>query len=138
MIERLFVFAKAQASSFFGGLVDYGVMIALTELLSVHYTRSIVVGGFVGAIVNFCINKWWTFKSSDKKYRHALWAQSLRFLLVVINSIVLKTAGTYWLTQYFHLDYKISRLMVDLVVSLAFNYLLQKHWVFIKTKRSDV
>lgn len=38
------------------------------------------------------------------------------------------------MTTLLSLDYKISRIIVDLIVSLGFNYTLQKLWVFRKVK----
>ena len=132
MFEKIFTFSKAQISSFVGGSVDYLVMLFFTELFHVHYTISIVIGGVVGAVVNFSINKYWTFHSKEVPYVHNLRKQLFRFILVVINSILLKVSGTYLLTTFLHIDYKISRLITDLIVSLAINYTLQRFWVFKK------
>jgi len=132
MIERLFIFTKAQTSSFVGGVVDYLIMILFTELFHVHYTVSIAIGGIIGAIVNFSLNKRWTFRSKDVPYKFSGWKQLLRFLLVVINSIVLKASGTYLFTTFLRINYKISRIIADLLVSIFINYRLQRHWVFRK------
>ena len=136
MIERLFIFAKAQVSSFVGGMVDYLVMICLTEFFHIHYTISIAAGGIIGAIVNFTINRTWTFYSSDRRYQVSRKGQLLRFVLVVANSIIMKSSGTYFFTTFFRIDYKISRIITDLTVSWAFNYMLQRHWVFRKARSS--
>lgn len=130
MIERFFVFAKAQVSSFVGGMVDYAVMILFTELFHVYYPFSIAIGGVVGAIVNFSLNKTWTFRSKTVPYKFTFFKQLLRFALVVINSILLKMSGTYLFTSFIGIDYKISRLITDLIVSMVFNYGLQRNWVF--------
>ena len=130
MIERLFVFAKAQASAFCGGMVDYLVMILFTEIFHVHYTISIAIGGVVGAIVNFTVNRKWTFHSKGVPYQISGWKQFLRFALVVMNSILLKSSGTYFFTTILGTNYIISRVINDLTVSLLFNYMLQKYWVF--------
>lgn len=130
MIERLFIFAKAQLSSFFGGMVDYCTMILITEYFHIHYTFSIAISGIIGAVVNFSINQNWTFKSKKTLYRNPTGVQVFRFILVVLNSIILKASGTYLLTHYWNIDYKYSRIIVDLTVSWAFNYMLQRHWVF--------
>jgi putative flippase GtrA len=130
MIERFFIFAKAQISSFFGGIVDYLVMILCTELFHVYYPYSVAIGGVVGAMVNFSINKKWAFRSKTLPYQYPLWRQVFRFCLVVINSILLKASGTYFFTAYMGIDYKISRIMTDLIVSWLFNYTLQRFWVF--------
>ncbi len=133
MIERFFIFAKAQVSSFAGGVVDYLVMIGCTEFLHVYYPYSVAIGGVVGALVNFSINKKWTFRSKSLPYKLSLKRQAFRFCVVVINSILLKASGTYFFTAYFGIDYKISRLITDLTVSLLFNYTLQRFWVFRRT-----
>ena len=122
------IFLRAQTSAFVGGLVDYLVMIVATEFLLIHYTISIAIGGFVGAIVNFSINRHWTYN----EHKSSTTVQFFKFLFVVAGSILLKSLGTYLITTGLNIDYKISRIMVDLIVSLGFNFVLQKYWVFKK------
>jgi putative flippase GtrA len=129
--SRYYVFARAQVSAFTGGLLDYLVMIAFTELLYIHYTISILISGLIGAVLNFSLNRYWTFRS-DIAYKFPVGIQLLKFILVVTGSILLKSSGTYFLTTWLKLDYKISRILVDIVVSLGFNYTLQTYWVFKK------
>lgn len=135
MIKKssLLIFFKAQASAFIGGIVDYIVMILCTEWFGIYYPISILLSGMIGAVVNFSINRHWTYQSLDKKLR----SQLLRFLLVVIGSIVLKSAGTYFFTTWLRIDYKIGRVITDLIVSLGFNYTLQTYWVFKKRTNID-
>jgi putative flippase GtrA len=135
VIEKIFVFAKAQLSAFFGGIVDYLTMIFFTEVFGVHYTISIAIGGIVGAIVNFSINRKWTFHVKNIAYKSSHLMQISKFLIVLLNSIVMKSAGTFFFTSFFRIDYKISRIITDLIVSLIFNFTLQKHWVFRKEKQ---
>lgn len=129
---KIIVFAKAQISAFIGGMTDYAIMIFFTEVFHLHYTISIVIGGVIGAIVNFSLNKTWTFYSNDKLYKNTMRKQLLKFIFVVLNSILLKSSGTYAITTFLRIDYKISRLITDLFVSLGFNYTLQRYWVFKK------
>jgi putative flippase GtrA len=130
------VFLKAQVSAFSGGVTDYGLMILLTEWLHIHFTISILVSGTLGGIVNFCINRFWAFKSNDGYHSSTRW-QLIRFFMVVLGSISLKSAGTYWLQQSLHIDYKIGRLLTDSIVSYGFNYPLMKYWVFKINNLSD-
>jgi putative flippase GtrA len=53
-----------------------------------------------------------------------------RFLFVVVSSIGLKMFGTFLLTNYAHIDYRISRIITDMIVSIFYNYMLQRYWVF--------
>lgn len=124
------IFANAQLSAFIGGLTDYFVMIVCTELLLIHYTISIAIGGIIGAVVNFSINRYWTYKA----HSDPMGGQILKFIFVVAGSIVLKSSGTYLFTTFFRIDYKFSRLITELFVSLGFNFVLQKYWVFRKSQ----
>lgn len=127
LVEKLKVFIKAQLSAFIGGISDYAIMLLCTEVFGIHYTLSIVISGTLGAIVNFSINKYWTFKANAPVGR-----QLAKFVVVVIGSITFKSSGTYIVTEFLRIDYKISRLIVELFVSLGFNYPMQKYWVFRK------
>jgi putative flippase GtrA len=129
--NAVFVFAKAQLSAFLGGLIDYGVMIFCTEVLGVYYPISIAIGGVIGAVFNFSVNRYWTF-NSDKASKAPVGAQLVKFIFVVAGSIFLKSTGTYLFTNWLKINYKFSRIIVDIIVSLGFNYLLQTYWVFKK------
>ena len=137
LLNQVFVFAKSQFSAFVGGITDYMIMILLTEAFHIHYTLSIAIGGVIGAIINFSLNKTWTFHTKDIPYRDSFPKQIMKFLLVVMNSIVLKSTGTYLITKFLGVDYKLSRIFTDLFVSIAFNFTLQKFWVFKKDKVHD-
>jgi putative flippase GtrA len=113
-------------------MLDYGTMILCTELLHIHYTISIAIGGIIGAVANFSINRYWTFNAGQAQ-RSPVGDQLAKFIFVVAGSIALKSSGTWLFTNWLHLDYKITRIMVDIIVSLSFNYVLQKYWVFKKT-----
>ncbi len=128
----MLVFGKAQVSAFLGSIVDYLLMISITEIFGLHYTISIAIGGIAGAYVNFLLNRRWTFRSKDITYHNSFLNQISKFLIVVITSILIKSSGTFYITSYFNIDYKISRILTDLLVSLLLNYNLQKRWVFKK------
>lgn len=103
-------------------------MIIFTEVVHIHYTISILVSGIIGAIVNFFINRKWTYRADKVEVK----GQLLKFVVVVIGSVLLKSAGTYFFTNWLRIDYKISRVVTDILVSLGFNYTLQTYWVFRK------
>lgn len=130
MLDRIIIFLKAQVSAMVGGSVDYLIMVFFTEVFHVHYTISIIIGGIIGAVVNFSVNKKWTFRNKSIPYKNSLKKQLLKFIIVVINSILLKSSGTYLVTTFWGFDYKISRIFIDLFVSILFNYNLQRFWVF--------
>ncbi len=126
VLKEAKAFGKAQISAFVGGVVDYLLMLICVEWFHTHYITGIIVGGFIGAVVNYSINRYWSFAG----HKQGAQQQIGKFILVVIGSILLKSGGTTLLTEVFHIDYKISRLITDAIVSLGFNYVLQRYWVF--------
>jgi putative flippase GtrA len=135
--KGLMTFLKAQFSAFTGGIVDILIMIFFTEVVGIHYTLSIALGGIVGALVNFSINRNWTFREKNQS-SGSIDTQLLRFCIVVGGSILLKSAGTFGLTELLKMDYRLSRILTDVVVSLGFNYILQKHWVFVAVRTPEI
>ena len=127
---KLFVktFGKAQFASFLGGMTDYGIMLLLTEVFGVYYVFSIAAGGTVGGIIMFAINRYWTFRATAVRKR----SQVPRFIIVVLGSIMLKSSGTWLMTEFLHVDYRISRIIVDVMVAIGWNFTMQKLWVFRK------
>lgn len=121
-------FFKAQFSAFTGGMVDYVIMILGVEILGFSVRMAIIISGMIGAVVNFTINRYWTFKNDSTPVGEQLW----KFIIVVLGSIFLKSQGTPLLADLTGIDYKITRLIVELIVSLGFNFTLQKFWVFKK------
>lgn len=130
---QLETFIKAQLSAFTGGIADYFIMIFFTEVVGIFYAYSIVISGLIGAVINFSLNRYWAFGARDEKKRK----QIPKFIVMVAGSIALKSLGTYCVTHYTKLDYRISRLIIDLFVSLGFNYTLQKYWVFATKKEAN-
>ncbi len=128
MSDKLRVFLRAQLSAFIGGLSDFGIYTFCYTVLKFTAPFSNVISGSLGAIVNFSINRYWSFGNTDKSISSQLW----KFILVVIGSISLKSLGIYLLVDYWHWHFLLSKLIVEIIVSLGFNYNMQKYWVFKK------
>lgn len=125
-MNELTIFFKAQMSAFVGGMVDIAIMILMVEVFHCHFLVGIAVGGVMGAVVNFSINRHYTFLASQTPWEK----QGLKFAAMVIGSILLKMCGTYILSECMSLDYKIARVVTDGIVCFGFNYFIQKFWVF--------
>jgi len=80
------------------------------------------------------VNRKWSFYSNDAQYEFSVLQQLGMFFPVVLGSIALKSAGTFALTSLSKIDYKLTRLVVDVVVSIFYNFMLQKHLIFKKRR----
>jgi len=126
MSDKLRVFLRAQLSAFIGGLSDFGIYTFCYTVLKFTAPFSNVVSGSLGAIVNFTINRYWSFGNTEKSIGSQLW----KFIIVVVGSITLKSLGIHVLVDIWHLHFLPSKLIVEIIVSLGFNYTLQRFWVF--------
>ncbi|HMR17889.1 MAG TPA: GtrA family protein [Sphingobacterium sp.] len=121
-------FLKAQLSAFIGGLSDFVIYTFCYKVFLVSAPFSNAISGSLGAIVNFTINRYWAFNNTTISVASQLW----KFILVVISSIILKSTGIYFFVDIWKFHYLLSKLIVELIVSLGFNFILQKYWVFRK------
>lgn len=129
MTTRVREFLKAQLSAFLGGMSDLGIYTICYTVLLCTAPLSNVISGSLGAIVNFMINRYWSFKVTERSLGSQLW----KFVFVVLGSISLKTLGIHVLVDLWFWHFLVSKLIVELIVSLGFNFTLQKYWVFRKT-----
>ena len=106
--------------------LDYGVLVGSVELLHVDYVLATWMGTVVGSLSNFTINKHWAFHGSPLTLRHQL----LRFLLVQAGSSGLQTLGVWLLTRFGGLPYLGSKTVIAALVAIAWNYPLNRFFVF--------
>lgn len=126
MSQKVKEFLKAQLSAFLGGLSDLGIYSFCFIVLKFTALSSNVISGSLGAVVNFLINRNWAFKSAEKPVFNQLW----KFVIVVIGSISLKSLGVHFFVDTWHWHFILSKLLIEILVSLGFNFTLQKFWVF--------
>ena len=121
-------FGKAQVSAFLGGLFDFGVYTFSIQILNIPPYLSNIMSGSLGAVLNFTINRYWTFDKTDTPVSQQL----AKFVVVVIGSIFLKSTGIFFLVDHLSANAYYSKIIVEILVSLGFNFLMQKYWVFNK------
>lgn len=128
MSNKIVEFLRAQLSAFIGGMTDLGIYTFCYKILHLSAPLSNVVSGSLGAIVNFLINRYWSFNSTETSVGCQLW----KFVIVVLGSIMLKSLGIHYFVDVWGWHFLFSKLLVELIVSLGFNFTLQKFWVFKK------
>ncbi|MCY4778017.1 GtrA family protein [Sphingobacterium sp. UT-1RO-CII-1] len=121
-------FGKAQVSAFIGGMSDFAIYTLCLQWLGLPAHISNIISGSLGAVVNFTINRYWAFDSATTPVGQQLW----KFVIVVSGSIGLKSLGIYLLIDFLELNPFYAKIIVEILVSLGFNFVLQKYWVFKK------
>lgn len=119
-------FIKAQTSSLIATLADFSTTVVLVEAFKANIVAATMLGAVAGAFTNFFMNRHWSFQKGSGRLTH----QGLKYALVWTGSLLLNTAGVYLLAVQGGLNYIVSKVAVALVVGIAFNYTLQRQYVF--------
>ncbi|MBC7793677.1 MAG: GtrA family protein [Clostridia bacterium] len=112
------VFAAAVATT-----VDFVSVLLLVQFFPPPLATA--VGCVVGAIVNFTMNRIWTFGSHD-----ATLPQLRRYMFVSFTSALLNSGGVAVILLLPDIDYRIAWLIVRGAVFALWNYPLQRDYVF--------
>jgi len=126
--RALVLLAKHQASSLVSTAVDFAVMILAVELFHIKPALATVCGAATGAVANFTLVRHWAFSAGRERPEK----QALRYALVSIASLLLNSAGVHLLSGVVGIQYVLARTMVAIFVSIAWNFPLQRHFVFTK------
>ena len=104
---------------------DFSLMAALVALVSVAPPIATFIGCLVGALVNFTINRLWTFQS-----RGLALPMAARYGLVSGGSAVLNASLVAALLQLPSMPYVVAWVLVRVTVFVAYNHPLQRRFVF--------
>jgi putative flippase GtrA len=122
----MLTFAKAQIASFIASTVDYLITIICVELFGFWYVAGSSTGTIIGGITNFSLGRHWVFRGGERERR----IQLFRYFVVWLGYLMLATFGVYLLTHVGGFNYIISKITVTLFLAIAYNYPLQKRFVF--------
>jgi putative flippase GtrA len=84
------------------------------------------MGALVGAVTNFTLGRHWIFR----KARGRAATQALRYAAVSFASLLCNTLGEYALHERIGVQYQVARVIVSIGVSLAWNFPMQRYFVF--------
>jgi putative flippase GtrA len=119
-------FSRSQVAAFIASMIDYGLVFSLVELGHVWYVIAVAIGAFAGAVSNFLLNRHWSFKAAHRAWE----GQAFKYAMVSAGSLALNTGGVYVATDGLGLHYAASVIVVSLLVGFAYNYPLQRYFVF--------
>ncbi|MDE5774643.1 MAG: GtrA family protein [Muribaculaceae bacterium] len=136
-----FTLLRSSVSSQICGWID--TLIAFISFSLFHLTPflSTAIGAFIGGILNCIINYKYTFHAKGVEWRIALF----KYIFVWTGSLLLNSFGTqilyYWVHDWHWLEHAVgdiakdgiflaTRLFVALMVSIVWNFLLQREFVF--------
>lgn len=111
---------------FVGGIatvVDWGVLMALTELLQLHHLVSAIFAFVAGLGTNFLLSKLLVFRASEAKTNSLL--EFLGYALIGVIGLGMTELIMFLFTDGLSLHYMLSKAIATAVV-LVWNYLARK------------
>lgn len=124
--SHLRTFSRSTVTSLFTTALDFATLVGLVQLAGVNYVAATWAGTVVGSLSNFSINKAWAFEAG-----HApVGGQLARFVIVQLGASALHTLGVWGFTRFGGLPYVASKTIVAALVYLAWNYPLNRAFVF--------
>ena len=136
-------FLRSSIASQIASWIDMGVGFVFFAWVHLAPWVSTAIGAAAGGIVNCCINYKFTFHASDVPVK----AVAVKYLLVWVGSLLLNVFGTQMLFMLFEqlpvLEqigfrpngyYAAARALASLIVSLFWNFIMQKNFVYRATE----
>lgn len=117
---------RSHVSAAIASAVDFGLLFGLTELAGVWYVTATAIGAGAGALVNFIINRHWSFEAAEFGWQGQAW----RYGVVSLGSLALNAGGAWVFTEKFGIHYSVSVLLVAFLVGTFFNYPLHRSFVY--------
>ena len=124
---------RHQAGSIVATCVDFSTMTLAVELVHVAPAVATLMGALAGGMTNFVLGRRWIFRAHE----HDLGPQALRYATVSAASAVLNALGEQIVYGVLGVQYIVARAIVAVIVSLAWNYPMQRAFVFAAPRRSS-
>jgi putative flippase GtrA len=116
--------ASLAATAVDGGV--YQACLAASTSPSAHYASAAALGACFGAVTNFSINRWWTFRAQ----RTPLFTQALRYTLGSALTLVVLQGLLWLLVERASVTAGLAWLPAKLVTWAVFSYPFQRLLVF--------
>ncbi len=119
------VWLRNQTAKLLATAAEFLLMVLLVTRAGLPPWLATMLGCLPGAVLHFTINRFWAFKAGAP-----FLPQASRYTFVSLTSALLNGGGVSVLMYLPGLDYRLAWVLVRLVVASAWNYPLQRDYVY--------
>jgi putative flippase GtrA len=116
--------------TFVGGfafIVDFGLLIFLTEIIGYHYLLSAAISFTIGLFVNYLLSIMWVF--SNSKYHNRIF-EIIIFTIIGIIGLGINEIVLYVLTGVLQLTHYIVSKLASTIIVYGWNFFARKYILF--------
>jgi hypothetical protein len=142
--DKLFyTFLRSGFSSQSSGILDMLTGFALFALVGLPVWLATAIGAVAGGVLNCVLNYRFTFRATNCPWKAVI----IKYIIIWCGSMILNSGGTealyYTLSRWHWLDsigfkpdgyYAAARLIVSILVSWFWNFLMQRYFVYRPTR----
>ena len=103
-------------------LIDYGLMVALTEFFGVPYLISNTISFTVSVVFNYAASMRYVFERRDDMSRHR---EFIIFVVLSIIGLILNDLFMWLFVSVWLIDYRIAKIIVTVLVAI-WNFVTRK------------
>lgn len=121
-LERILKFGIVGSISF---VIDFGTTYFCKERLKVNKFIANAIGFVISVIVNFSLNKYWTFNTTTSNYG----VEFIKFIAITSFALIINSILIYLFNSKIKMNFYLSKLIAVFIV-MFFNYSMHSIYTF--------
>ncbi|MCD4760394.1 GtrA family protein [bacterium] len=122
--DNKYIIAKYATVGAASAVIDFGVLYILTDWVGVYYLASATISFILAAILNYTLNRIWTFRSNGKRRK-----QLPIFFTIAILGLILNNNIMYLSVERFAFHYLWAKVFAAAIVTF-WNFFGNKYLTF--------
>lgn len=106
-------------------LLTYIILTRTIGYFAEHVLVAKALAYFLGSILSFSLNRWWTFKKTDPVKLMEL----IRFYISVAGAVIINIVSLFVFLRLFHFN-DLPAVLLATLITFAWNFVTSKFWVF--------
>jgi putative flippase GtrA len=115
-------------------VVNFFFLYAFTEWIHFYYMVSVVLAFLIAVIVSFLLQKFWTFKDSDKLYSHK---QAIIYFVVAVCNTVINAGLVYFFVEFSNFHYMLGQFLASGIIAFE-SFFVYQYFIFKKQDKENI